>query len=301
MFFKKYLGEYRRVKGYRIDPWNAFEVENVFYESKNKTIVYPFNFKFRRKKVYGIIGPAGSGKSTLAAHFNGLIKSPKGNVYYFNGENIYFFKKTIPNFRKIRRAIGMVLQNPEYQLFKPTVLEDVCCGLEMLNIDTDNPEEKGKEKLRELGIPDEFFDRNPFMLSGGQKKKVALAGILVIDPEIIIFDEPVLGLDPTSVQKIVEIIKDLKEQNKTIIVISNNIDLILELSEELLVMDRGRLIMSGKPYRIFRDKRLNLGTPKIIEFIEKLVKSSEKFSKIWRYEPKNYYELSDAILDVLRK
>ncbi|AEW44969.1 Cobalt transporter ATP-binding subunit 2 [Mycoplasma haemocanis str. Illinois] len=301
MFLNRYWGEYKRVKTYSPDPRNAFEVENVSFKDKNKTIVHPFSYKFKRRKVYAIIGASGSGKSTLALHFNGLMKSPKGNIFFFNGESIYFFKKTIPNFRAIRRYVGMVLQNPEYQLFKETVLEDVMCGLQMLDVPDSNPEERAKSKLRELGIMEEFFNRNPFMLSGGQKKKVALAGILVIDPEIVIFDEPVLGLDPYSVKKIVDIIQDLKNKNKTIIVISNNIDLILELSEEILVMDRGRLIMSGRPYLIFKDKRLNLGTPKVIKFLDKLTKHSPRFSSVWKDEPKNFEELASSIFNELRK
>lgn len=301
-FIRGQLSEEKRIiSSYKLHPKIAIEVRDVNFFYGDKKIVDGFSFQFEKNKIYTILGSAGSGKSTLAAHFNGLLKSETANIFLFNGHNIYKFKKKIDNFKEIRKTVGMVLQNPEYQLFKETVLEDVCCGLKMLNVLGEDPMEKSKKKLVELGMGEEFFDRNPLMLSGGQKKKVALAGILVIDTDIVIFDEPILGLDPYSSSKIVEIIEDLKKQGKTIIVISNNIDLLLSLGDEMLVLDRGRLILSGKPYTIFRDERLDLGVPKIIEFIKKLVKISNKFEKIWDDEPRNYFELSKSILNVLRK
>lgn len=299
--FKDKFNERKKIESYKLDPNCALEAQNINYSFDEKKVVNNFNFKFYKGKIYTIVGGVGSGKSVLASHFNGLVKSDTANIYLFNGQNIYSFNKKITNFKEIRKAVGMVLQNPEYQLFKETVVEDVCCGLKMLRPDEPNPEEIAKEKLSKLGIRSEFFYRNPFTLSGGQKKKVALAGIFSINPEIIIFDEPLLGLDPYSCNQIIEIITDLKKQGKTVIVISNNIDLLLEIGDEMLVMDRGRLIMSGNPYSIFRDKRINLGIPKIIEFIERLEKSSSRFKSLWNYEPKNYEELSQAILNVIRE
>ncbi|GCE63771.1 energy-coupling factor transporter ATP-binding protein EcfA2 [Candidatus Mycoplasma haematohominis] len=294
--------ERKRILEYKIKPDSAIEVQDINYHYGEYKVIDSFSFSFKKNKIYAFLGKSGSGKSVLAAHFNGLLKSPTANIYLFNGENIYKFNKKIANFREIRKTTGMVLQNPEYQLFKETVLEDVCCGLKMLRVTGDiSPEEKSKSKLLELGISEEFFGRNPFLLSGGQKKKIALAGILVIDPEIIIFDEPILGLDPFSSAKIVEMIENLRKQGKTIIVISNNIDLLLELGDEVLVLDKGKLIMHGTPYTIFRDSRLDLGVPKIIKFIDKLAKENPAFEALWDYEPKNFEELSLSIADVLRK
>lgn len=301
-WFSGLTEERKRILNYKIAPDSSIEVQDVNFSYGQQKVIDSFSFAFKKNRVYAFLGRSGSGKSTLASHFNGLLKSPTANIYLFNGENIYKFNKKISNFKEIRKTAGMVLQNPEYQLFKETVLEDVCCGLKMLQVeDSVPPEVKSRSKLLELGISEEFFDRNPFMLSGGQKKKIALAGILVIDPEIIIFDEPILGLDPFSSSKIIEIIVDLKKKGKTIIVISNNIDLLLELGDEVLVLDKGRLIMHGRPYTIFRDLRLDLGVPKIIKFVEKLAKENPVFEALWDYEPRNYKELSQSIANVLRK
>lgn len=294
--------ERQRILSHRLEPNIAMEVQDINAYYGNKQVVDSFSFSFEKNKVYSFLGKSGSGKSTLAAHFNGLLKSNTANIYLLTGHNIYKFHKKISNFKEIRRTVGMVLQNPEYQLFRETVLEDVCCGLRMLNVPTPlPPEEMGKSKLLELGISEEFFGRSPFMLSGGQKKKIALAGILVIEPEIIVFDEPILGLDPASASQIVEIILDLKNRGKTVIVISNNIDLLLEVGDEMLVLDGGRLLTHGRPYSIFRNPNISLGVPRVVRFIDRLSHENPLFEKLWEYEPRNFEQLAQSIVHVLRK
>lgn len=273
--------EKQRIMSHTLAPNVAMEVQDINAYYGDKKVVDSFSFSFEKNKIYTFLGKSGSGKSTLAAHFNGLLKSNTANIYLLNGHNIYKFQKKIAKFKEIRRTVGMVLQNPEYQLFRETVLEDVSCGLKMLNVTTDiSSEEMSKLKLLELGISEEFFDRSPFMLSGGQKKKIALAGILVIEPEIIVFDEPILGLDPASSSQIVEIILDLKRKGKIVIVISNNIDLLLEVGDEMIVLDNGRLVTSGTTYSIFRNPNISLGVPRIVKFIDGLAKANPMFEQL---------------------
>lgn len=291
----EFYSKKEKALNYEPHPTSAIELENINMFIKDKHVINNFNFKFKKNLIYGIVGPSGGGKTLLSDHFNGLTKSNTGNIYLFNGEKILFFQKKISNYKKIRKTVGMVLQFPEYQLFKSTVLEDVCFGPEMLGVPKDIAQEQAKKKLLEFGIREEFFDANPFTLSGGQKKKVALSGILAIEPDIVVFDEPTIGLDPHSEKKIIRIIQQLKKDKKTVIIISHNMDLILELCEQLLVMKDGKLMEHGTPYEIFCNPMLDVGKPKVFKFIKKLIERNSKFKVLLKAQPRNIAELSEEI------
>ena len=220
----------------------------------------------------GIIGHTGSGKSTLLQHLNGLLK-PKSGTIVVSGTDITADNAVL---RDIRRKVGLVFQYPEYQLFEETVLKDVSFGPKNLGLEEDEIEERAVEAIRLVGLdPDEFGDRSPFELSGGQKRRVAIAGVLAMKPEVLILDEPTAGLDPKAHRDILEMIKDVHQKEKNItILVSHNMNDIAALSDKILVMENGGLAMEGSPAEIFAEsgklKEMGLGVPEITDILVRL-------------------------------
>lgn len=217
------------------------------------------SFKIEDGSFIGIIGHTGSGKSTLIQHLNGLLKPKSGNIIV-DGVDI-----TDPSvkLRDIRRAIGLVFQYPEYQLFEETVEKDVAFGPQNLGLSEDQVALRVKEALHLVGLPyEEFSHRSPFDLSGGQKRRVAIAGVIAMKPKVLILDEPTAGLDPKAHKDILKLIKKVhEEENNTIILVSHNMGDIARLSEKVLVMHKGRLVMEGTPKEIFSqaNKLMDMG------------------------------------------
>ena len=218
----------------------------------------------------GLIGHTGSGKSTFVQHLNGLMKATSGQILY-NGEDIY--DKSYDRV-KLRYHVGLVFQYPEHQLFEESVFKDVCFGPKNMGLSEKEAELKAYEALKKVKLPDEYFYVSPFDLSGGQKRRVAIAGVLAMQPDVLILDEPTAGLDPTGRDEILELIKELHEGGKTIILVSHSMDDVANYVERLLVMNRGKLVMDSSPGEVFRRFRelqgMGLAAPEVTYIMHKL-------------------------------
>lgn len=200
----------------------------------------------------GVIGHTGSGKSTLMQHLNGLLKASSGHIY-FNGEDIYGKDYDM---KKLRSKVGLVFQYPEHQLFEIDVFTDVCFGPKNLGLDKKEVELRAFEALKQVGLPDEFFYQSPFELSGGQKRRVAIAGVLAMKPEVLILDEPTAGLDPKGRDEILHQIKKLQtESGMTIILVSHSMEDVAEYVDRIVVMNKGSVMYDDVPRNVFRHYR----------------------------------------------
>ena len=229
-------------------------------EARNLTYVYnegtamesrafeDISFRIEDGEFIGLIGHTGSGKSTLIQHLNGLLRPTSGTVL-FNGEDI--FRKGY-NLKKLRSRVGMVFQYPEYQLFEETVLLDVMFGPLNMGSTREEAEKKARAALWLSGLPEEFYGHSPFELSGGQKRRVAIAGVLSMDPEVLILDEPAAGLDPGGRNEILEIISSLREKRGiTIILVSHSMDDVAKYATRIMALDRGHLRFFDTPEAVF--------------------------------------------------
>lgn len=200
----------------------------------------------------GVIGHTGSGKSTLMQHLNGLIKAASGHIY-FNGEDIY---DKDYDMKKLRSKVGLVFQYPEHQLFEIDVFSDVCFGPKNLGLDKKEVELRAYDALKKVGLPDELFYQSPFELSGGQKRRVAIAGVLAMKPEVLILDEPTAGLDPKGRDEILEQIKALQTQSDmTILLVSHSMEDVAEYVDRIIVMNKGSILFDDIPREVFRHYR----------------------------------------------
>ncbi|MHC1724077.1 MAG: energy-coupling factor transporter ATPase [Aminipila sp.] len=230
------------------------------------------SFEINDGEFVGIIGHTGSGKSTLVQHFNGLLKPKSGNII-INGVDI---TNPATSLKDIRKKIGLVFQYPEYQLFEETVRQDVAFGPLNLGLNKEEAEIRAKEAIELVGLDyGEVAERSPFDLSGGQKRRVAIAGVIAMRPEVLILDEPTAGLDPKAHRELLEVIKKIhKEQSSILILVSHNMQDIANLADKVLVMDKGRLAMSGSPRQVFarRDELTTIGlsVPPIAELLYQL-------------------------------
>lgn len=216
----------------------------------------------------------------------------------------HFKKIKIKKIKNLKKTVGVVFQFPEYQLFKDTILKDVMFGPINLGIDKQKAKNDAIKWLNSLGINDSFLNRSPFDLSGGQKRRVAISGILAFDPDIIVFDEPTAGLDPSGEREILNLIESAKKDKKTVIVISHNMDHVLEVADNVIVMNDGEIIKVAQSYDVFTDNNLlkltSLNKPKIIEVADQLVIQDPKFKKLFDYKPRTIEELADAIEKIIR-
>lgn len=253
-------------------------------EVKNLTHVYsegmPFetialedvNFTIDSGEFVCLIGHTGSGKSTLIQHLNGLLKPNEGCVL-IDGRDI---RDKEANVREMRRKIGLVFQYPEYQLFEESVLKDVCFGPKNLGFSAEEAEAGAIKALQLVGIdPRLMGERSPFSLSGGEKRRVAIAGVLAMEPEVLILDEPTAGLDPKGHKDILKMIEDIRQsRHLTIILISHNMDDVARLANHVIVMSDGRVVMDGSPSDIFSRgnelRELGLSLPSATSLMERL-------------------------------
>ncbi len=219
----------------------------------------------------GVIGHTGSGKSTLMQHLNGLVKATSGHIY-FNGKDIDardYDKK------ELRSKVGLVFQYPEHQLFEVDVFSDVCFGPKNLGLDKEEVERRAREALARVGLPEELYDQSPFELSGGQKRRGAIAGVLAMQPEILILDEPTAGLDPKGRREILDQIKLLQTQtHMTILLVSHSMDDVAEYVDRIIVMSEGKILYDDIPRNIFRRYReleeIGLGAPQVTYILHTL-------------------------------
>ena len=206
------------------------------------------SFKIDKGEFIGLIGHTGSGKSTLIQHMNGLIKATSGKIYY-NGEDIYEKKY---NMRSLRSKVGLVFQYPEHQLFETTVYKDVNFGPKNLGLDKLEADLRTYEALKMVGIGEELLDASPFELSGGQKRRVAIAGILAMKPEVLVLDEPTAGLDPRGRDEILDQIAKLHKESKiTIILVTHSMEDVANYVDRILVMNNGSLAMDQETRNVF--------------------------------------------------
>lgn len=197
----------------------------------------------------GVIGHTGSGKSTLMQHLNGLMKATSGSIY-FNGEDIY---DEDFDMKKLRSKVGLVFQYPEHQLFEVDAFSDVCFGPKNLGLDKKEVELRAFDALRQVGLPEDLYYQSPFELSGGQKRRVAIAGVLAMKPEVLILDEPTAGLDPKGRDEILDQIKKLQvEAGMTIILVSHSMEDVAEYVDRIIVMNKGRIMYDDVPKEIFK-------------------------------------------------
>ena len=222
-------------------------------------------------ELIGIIGHTGSGKSTLIQHLNGLLKATSGHIYY-NGQDIY---DEDYNLKDLRNKVGMVFQYPEHQLFETTNFDDVCFGPKNQGLDKKEIELRAFEALRNVHFPEELFYQPPFDLSGGQKRRVAIAGVLAMHPEVLILDEPTAGLDPAGRDEILGLLAQMKrELGITIILVSHSMEDVAEYVDRLFVMNGGELMYEGAPKDVFRHykelEEVGLAAPQVTYLMHEL-------------------------------
>lgn len=255
----------------------SITVENLTYTySKgmpNETrALEDVSFRLEPGEFAAIIGHTGSGKSTLVQQLNGLLRPDSGKITV--GEVCITDPST--KMTEVRRKVGLVFQYPEYQLFEETVAKDVAFGPKQVGITGEELERVVADSIRLTGLDyEEVKERSPFELSGGQKRRVAIAGVLAMKPEILILDEPTAGLDPSAHRDVLDLIRRIhRQEDMTILLVSHNMGDIAELADRVLVMNRGRLVMNGTPAEVFARgeqlREMGLGQPPAMEFMERL-------------------------------
>ena len=263
---------------------SILEVRNIKYkynkfDESSKYALDDISFSIDEKDFVAIIGESGSGKSTLISHLNGLYKADSGEIL-FKGVNFY---SNDFNLTDLRFKCGIVFQYPEYQLFSETVIDDVAFGAIKKGLSKEEAYKKSFEVLKLLGI-EHLKDEAPFNLSGGEKRKVAFAGVFVMDPDILIFDEPDAGLDPVSKDQFYELIKSLNNRfGTTIIYITHNLDDVIEYANKVIVLNEGKIVKTGKPYEILTDKEVmtkaNLEMPYAVNIYYEVLKKGYNIDK----------------------
>ena len=263
----------------------SIKVENVSFTYSKKTpnsyeAVHDVSLEIKKNSITGIVGHTGSGKSTLVQMFNGLLKPEKGRVIV-DDFVISSDTKKIKNVKQLRKHVGLVFQFPEYQLFDETVEKDVSFGPKNFGMNEKEAIEKAHEALSMIGLDESYYKRSPFELSGGEKRKVALAGILAIEPEILILDEPNAGLDPKSSQEVLNLIANLHKQGKTIVIITHDMDLLFKYCEHVILLKDGEVAFDGEPNKLFSGDidNLSIDVPKIYQFLDILKKKGLDLSK----------------------
>lgn len=257
---------------------SLLKVNNLSYAYSGATPFFndalkDVSFNIEQGEIIGIIGHTGSGKSTLVQHLNGLLKPISGEIL-LEDKNIWENPKEI---RKVRSKVGLVFQYPEYQLFEETVYKDIAFGPKNMGIADDEIDKCVRDICAIIGVKEEYFNKSPFDLSGGEKRRVAIAGVMAMKPEIIIFDEPTSGLDPKGREDIIEIIKNYREATgATVIIISHNMEDMAVIADKLLVLNKGKLEMFDTVEKIFSNREklnsIGLDVPIVTRVFEELIK-----------------------------
>lgn len=254
---------------------NIIETKDITYNYPDGTkALDKVNFKAEEGKIVALLGPNGAGKSTLFLHFNGILRPTSGSVIV-NGEEIKYDKKDL---MRVRQNVGIVFQNPDDQLFAPTVVEDVAFGPMNLGLSKEEVEKRVDESLKRVGM-EEFKKKAPHHLSGGQKKRVAIAGILAMRPKIMVLDEPTSGLDPKGASQILRILYELNKEGMTIIISTHDVDLVPLYAYSVYIISNGKIIKEGSSQEVFSDiktiRDANLRLPRIAHLMEILQKEDK--------------------------
>ena len=229
-----------------------------------------------------LIGHTGSGKSTILQLLNGLLVPSKGSVRVF--DTVITPTSTNKEIRQIRKQVGLVFQFAENQIFEETVLKDVAFGPQNFGVSEEEAKKIARKKLALVGIDESLFERSPFELSGGQMRRVAIAGILAMEPTVLVLDEPTAGLDPLGRKELMTLFKKLHLAGMTIVLVTHLMDDVAEYADQVYVMEKGRLVKSGKPSDVFQDvasmENVQLGVPKITAFCKRLADRGVVFKKL---------------------
>ena len=229
-----------------------------------------------------LIGHTGSGKSTILQLLNGLLVPSQGTVRVF--DTLITSNSKNKDIRQIRKQVGLVFQFAENQIFEETVLKDVAFGPQNFGVSEEYAEQIAREKLALVGIDESLFDRSPFELSGGQMRRVAIAGILAMEPAILVLDEPTAGLDPLGRKELMNLFKKLHQSGMTIVLVTHLMDDVAEYANQVYVMEKGRLVKGGKPSDVFQDvvfmEEVQLGVPKITAFCKRLADRGVSFKRL---------------------
>ncbi|HEU6121423.1 TPA: energy-coupling factor transporter ATPase [Streptococcus pneumoniae] len=229
-----------------------------------------------------LIGHTGSGKSTILQLLNGLLVPSQGSVRAF--DTLITSTSKNKDIRQIRKQVGLVFQFAENQIFEETVLKDVAFGPQNFGVSEEDAVKTAREKLALVGIDESLFDRSPFELSGGQMRRVAIAGILAMEPAILVLDEPTAGLDPLGRKELMTLFKKLHQSGMTIVLVTHLMDDVAEYANQVYVMEKGRLVKGGKPSDVFQDvvfmEKVQLGVPKITAFCKRLADRGVSFKRL---------------------
>ena len=229
-----------------------------------------------------IIGHTGSGKSTILQLLNGLLVPTAGSVRVF--DTLITSTSVNKQIRQIRKQVGLVFQFAENQIFEETVLKDVAFGPQNFGVSVEEAEVIAREKLALVGIDESLFERSPFELSGGQMRRVAIAGILAMEPKILVLDEPTAGLDPIGRKELMTLFKKLHQDGITIVLVTHLMDDVAEFADQVYVMEKGKLVKSGKPSLVFQNvefmEKIQLGVPKITRFAQRLAERGVSFKQL---------------------
>ncbi|EID18972.1 energy-coupling factor transporter ATPase [Streptococcus mitis] len=229
-----------------------------------------------------LIGHTGSGKSTILQLLNGLLVPSQGSVRVF--DTLITSTSKNKDIRQIRKQVGLVFQFAENQIFEETVLKDVAFGPQNFGVSEEDAEQIAREKLALVGIDESLFDRSPFELSGGQMRRVAIAGILAMEPAILVLDEPTAGLDPLGRKELMNLFKKLHQSGMTIVLVTHLMDDVAEYANQVYVMEKRRLVKGGKPSDVFQDvvfmEEVQLGVPKITAFCKRLADRGVSFKRL---------------------
>ncbi|MBO1511394.1 energy-coupling factor ABC transporter ATP-binding protein [Metabacillus bambusae] len=251
-----------------------FTFENITYQYADGTVALKdLTLSIDTGKKIALIGNNGAGKSTFFLLLNGIIKPTKGTIL-FHGKNLAYSRKEI---RKLRQQVGIVFQNPDSQLFSSSVYEDIRFGPKNLGLSPERVKKTVDEVMKRTEI-EALRDKPPHFLSIGQKKRVAIAGILVMEPELMVLDEPTAGLDPYYSKKIVDLLSEIHHKDRTIILSTHNVDLAYEWADEVIVLNDGELISKGTPWEVFQQKKViqqsHLEQPWVVEVYDKLIEAT---------------------------
>lgn len=255
----------------------SIQVNDVFFTYSPKTAnafdaLMEFSTSIKDNDYLTIVGQTGSGKSTLVQMLNGLSMPTSGTVIVDDISTHLYCKKNKTT-KELRKKVGLVFQFPEYQLFEETVIKDVAFGLINYGMAKEEAYEKAKEFILKVGLNETYFERSPFELSGGEKRKVAIAGILALEPQTLVLDEPTAGLDPKSKADLLNLINDLHKEGKTIILVTHDMTIVRKYASHVILIEKGKKIFDGTPDDFFLDERVCeiIEVPEVIKFSQKLI------------------------------
>ncbi|MCQ2087040.1 MAG: energy-coupling factor transporter ATPase [Bacilli bacterium] len=256
----------------------AIEVKNVSYTYSPKSAnayeaLTNVSITINDGDYLTIVGQTGSGKSTLVQMLNGLEMPTLGEIFV-DGVSTQLLCKKNKTTKELRKKVGLVFQFPEYQLFEETIVKDVAFGLINNGMDKEQAYEKAKEYILKVGLNESYFNRSPFELSGGERRKVAIAGILALEPKTLVLDEPTAGLDPRSKKEILEFIKSLHEEGRTVILVTHNMEIVRKYANHVVLIDGGKIFFDGTPDEFFLDEGVCkiIEIPEVISFARSLAK-----------------------------